>query len=126
MELAELERWVEDSPYELEAYEFVLRALDFTIQGFDEVRHVSGQELVEGIRSYARAEFGPMAKHVLNHWGVHATRDFGEIVFLLVERGLLRKTEEDSLEDFDDGFDFEAVFEREYYSDLALEQDGAA
>lgn len=126
MKLAELQRWVQDSPYEVEAYEFVLLALDYTIQHSGEVRHVTGQELVAGIRSYARAEFGPLAKHVLNEWGVYSTRDFGEIVFLLVERGLLRKTEQDRLEDFNEGFDFGAVFERDYYTDLPVGPEGSA
>ena len=119
MELAELQRWMDESPYELEAYQFVLEALEYTLESCSEVRHVTGQELLAGIRSYAKVQFGPMAKHVFNEWGVHATRDFGKIVFLLVERGLLRKTDDDRLEDFADVYDFQTVFEREYYADPA-------
>ncbi|NIY14277.1 MAG: hypothetical protein GWM98_05010, partial [Nitrospinaceae bacterium] len=66
-------------------------------------RHLSGQELLEGIRNFALQEFGPMSLRVLNTWGVNNTADFGEIVFNLVECGKLRKTEEDSRQDFLDG-----------------------
>lgn len=102
-------------PYRPQAYEFVLQALNHTLKSLEEMRHVSGQELAEGIRVFARQEFGPMAKHVLNAWGVTTTRDFGEIVFDLVGAGHLRKTDEDSIEDFDDCYDFEAAFERDYF-----------
>lgn len=106
-----------EGPYQLAAYDFVLRGLDRTIRALPEVRHVSGQELVNGIEVFAKEEFGPMAKHVLNSWGVKRTQDFGEIVFDLVEHGVLRKTEEDRLEDFTDRFDFTETFERDYYKD---------
>ncbi|NNM34734.1 MAG: hypothetical protein HKO53_16780 [Gemmatimonadetes bacterium] len=113
----DLQEFARSRPFELEAYEFVMRALDFTIQNLDETRHVSGQELVDGIREFAKGEFGPMAKHVLNTWGVRNTRDFGEIVFDLVAQGVLRKTEDDQIEDFENRFRFEVVFERDYYED---------
>ena len=115
--LPRMQRWVEDRPYRLEAYEFVMRALDRTIRGLDEQRHVTGRELLDGIRDAAREEFGPLAKHVLNQWGVYETTDFGQIVFDLVSQGILAKTDEDSLGDFEDGYDFGRVFEAEYYLD---------
>ena len=76
--------------------------------------HVTGQELVESARLLAISEYGPMAKSVLNHWGVETTEDFGQIVFQMVRRGLLGRTDEDSLNDFMDGFDFETEFVRNY------------
>lgn len=115
--LARLRERALEGPYTLAAYDFVLRGLDRTIRALPEVRHVSGQELVRGIEGYAKDEFGPMAKHVLNSWGVERTQDFGAIVFDLVEHGVLRKTEEDRLEDFADRFDFAEAFERDYYKD---------
>jgi uncharacterized repeat protein (TIGR04138 family) len=115
--VARLRARASEGPYSLAAYDFVLRGLDRTIRSLPEVRHVSGQELVHGIESFAKDEFGPMAKHVLNSWGLTRTRDFGEIVFELVEQGVLRKTDEDSIEDFADGFDFTEAFERNYYKD---------
>jgi len=113
--MLDLHEFARTRPYTAEAYDFVMRALDYTIQNLTEVRHVSGQELVEGIRDFAKMEFGPMAKHVLNTWGVRTTRDFGEIVFDLVGQGVLRKTDEDQIEDFIDRYRFEVVFERDYY-----------
>lgn len=113
--MLDLHEFARTRPYEADAYDFVMRALDYTIQNLSEVRHVSGQELVEGIRDFAKMEFGPMAKHVLNTWGVSATQDFGQIVFDLVEQGVLRKTEDDRMEDFADQYRFDVVFEREYY-----------
>ena len=73
-------------------------------------RQISGAELADGLRNYALAQFGPMAMTVLNRWGIHTTRDFGEIVFALLAAGLLGKTEDDKIEDFDDLYDFDAAF----------------
>lgn len=101
----------EDSRYHLEAYLFVNRALQFLQESLPRRRHVSGQELLEGIRVYALREYGPLSREVFNRWGVLACRDFGEIVFNLVERNLLGKTEQDRREDFSAGYDFEAAFE---------------
>lgn len=115
--LARLRARAAEGPYALSAYDFVMRGLDRTIRTLPEVRHISGQELVRGMETFAKDEFGPMAKHVLNSWGVTRTQDFGEIVFHLVEQGVLRKTEDDRIEDFADGFDFDEAFERDYYKD---------
>lgn len=70
-------------------------------------RHVTGQELCTAIRLYALEQFGYMAKTVLNHWGIHKTGDFGDIVFNLIEIQQMHKTPEDRREDFEDVFDFE-------------------
>jgi uncharacterized repeat protein (TIGR04138 family) len=100
-----------DKRYRREAYVFVREALDFTQRivaesNKDKVRHVSGQELLDGIRQFALQQYGPMAMLVLSEWGVAACEDFGEIVFNMVESGLLAKTEKDSREDFRGGYDF--------------------
>lgn len=106
-----LKRLLEKDPrYAAEAYGFLRAGLEFTVRRLEKPRHVSGQELLEGLRIFALAEFGPMAKTVLNGWGVLSTDDFGEMVFNLVEAGLLGKTEEDRREDFSDGFDFDEAF----------------
>ena len=104
-----------DPRYRADSYDFVREGLDFTIKelkksGNEESRHISGQELMDGIRRFALAEFGPMTLQVLTHWGIHATRDVGEIVFNLVEAHVLGKTEDDSPEDFDALFDFQDAF----------------
>lgn len=100
--------------YQETAYVFLLSALHFVLQRMDVPRHISGRELAEGVRDLAIDRFGPMARTVLEHWGICSTRDVGEIVFALVECGILIKEEEDDVRDFADVFDFEEVFERTY------------
>lgn len=95
-----------DPRYNEEAYTFVMAALGYTQAKIGEIRHVTGQELLAGIREYALQEFGVMAQTVLNHWGIRSSEDFGNIVFNMVEDGLLNKREEDSIEDFKNGYDF--------------------
>ena len=77
-------------------------------------RHLTGQELCEAIRVYALEQYGYMAKSVLNHWGVRSTKDFGEIVFNLIEIGQMRKTPDDRREDFEKVFDFEEGFHQDF------------
>ncbi len=108
-----------DPRYQSEAYLFVKEALDYTQKlvgkpSRDEVRHVSGQELLEGIRAFALTQFGPMATLVFEEWGVRRCEDFGEIVFNLVEIGLLGKTEKDSRADFQNGYDFDTAFRKPF------------
>ena len=76
-------------------------------------RHVNGQELCIGLRDYAVSQYGLLARTVLEQWNIRRTEDFGRIVFLMVEAGLLRKTDDDSIEDFTGVFDFDEVFGRE-------------
>jgi uncharacterized repeat protein (TIGR04138 family) len=96
------------------AYIFVLSALNYVLQHLPEPRHISGRELAEGVRDLALERFGPMARSVLEHWGIHETADVGEIVFALVEHGVLIKQDEDTRDDFVDVFDFEDAFETQY------------
>ena len=107
-----------DSRYKEDSYEFVLEALTFTQKKFREKRHVSGKELLEGIKILLMKEFGPFTLTVLKHWGVERTDDFGNIVFNLVEQKVLSKTEEDSIDSFRNAFDFEVVFDRGYKQGL--------
>jgi uncharacterized repeat protein (TIGR04138 family) len=104
--------------YDLEAYRFIFDALHFTISRLSEPRHVSAAELLDGIRDLAKKKFGFMARIVFQSWGIRRTGDFGEMVFILVNYGLMGKTEEDSIEDFDDVYDFKEVFDDEYLREL--------
>jgi uncharacterized repeat protein (TIGR04138 family) len=104
-----------DDRYKAHAYSFVLAAVEYTISLLPRPRHVSARELLEGIRRYGIEEFGPMAKQVFNDWGVASTEDFGNIVYNLIDQGLLSRTEEDRLEDFHGVYDFEKVFEEDYF-----------
>lgn len=95
------------------AYLFVLSALHYVLERLPEPRHISGRELVEGMRDLALERFGPMARTVLEHWGIRATADVGDLVFALVEHGILIKQDEDAREDFRNVFDFD-VLDRDY------------
>ncbi len=107
-----------DPRYHRDAYLFVREALDHTQKAITKdtrrVRHVTGQELLAGIREFALAQFGPMTRTVLEEWGVRRCEDFGEIVFNMVEVGWLAKTERDSRADFQDGYEFEEAFVRPF------------
>ena len=99
-----------DARYDFEAYRFCFQALDYTVETLGEKRHVTGRELLRGIRELAIQEFGPLAQMVLNNWGVYKTEDFGHIVFNLVKNNLMSKTEEDSVADFRGIYDFNEAF----------------
>ena len=110
-----------DNRYDRDAYYFVREGLDFTLKMLKKQhhattvqRHVSGQELLEGLRRYALDQFGPMAKTVLEYWGVHKCEDFGAIVFNMVDKSILGKTDQDSPADFTGGFDFVEAFVRPF------------
>ncbi len=100
--------------FHAKAYLFVLSALQSVSDSLEERRHVSGTELAQGVRRLALDQYGPMARTVLEHWGVHATEDLGEIVFDLVDCGILLKQDGDSPDDFRGVYDFEDVFEQDY------------
>ncbi|MBI3985284.1 MAG: hypothetical protein HY343_00030 [Lentisphaerae bacterium] len=111
-----------DPRYAFEAYVFVREALEFTVKQLNkpaetETRHVSGVELLEGIRQYALQEFGAMAQTVFHNWGVRRCEDFGAIVFNMVNRNILRKRAEDTLDDFSGGYDFTTAFRRPFEPD---------
>ena len=108
-----------DPRFHPDGYRFVREALDHTQKASgkenrDQVRHVTGQELLGGIRDFALAQFGPMAMTVLDEWGIHTCEDFGDIVFNMVEIGLLAKTEKDSRADFARAYDFYEAFRRPF------------
>jgi uncharacterized repeat protein (TIGR04138 family) len=108
-----------DPRYHREAYLFLREALDQTQRKLasnsrKEPRHITGQELLAGVREYALDQFGPMAKTVLNEWGIQSCDNFGEMVFKMVDHGLLSKTDNDSRADFTPGFDFDEAFCRPF------------
>ena len=106
-----------DGRYKSDAYFFVCDALEYTVQKLGknalakEQRHISGRDLLFGISEYSADQFGPLTCSVFAHWGIEQTRDFGEIVFNLVGAKLLRKTDEDRIEDFVDVYDFAEEFD---------------
>lgn len=112
----------EDARFDRKAYDFVRLGLDHTVKEMrkrdsaraERSRHVSGPELLDGLRIYALDQYGPLAKTVLNTWGVTRCQDFGDIVFNLIEYNVFSKTENDRREDFSDIFDFEEAFVRPF------------
>jgi uncharacterized repeat protein (TIGR04138 family) len=110
-----------DARYAPDVYRFVKESLDYTIKmqrrkrsRHAEPQHVTGRELLEGIRLHALQEFGPMARTILDHWGVRRCEDFGEIVFNLVDSGVFGKTESDSRTDFQSAYTFEEAFDKPF------------
>ena len=108
----------EDPRFDRKAYDFVRLGLDHTVKELrkkdagktERSRHVTGPELLEGLRIYALEQYGPLAKTVLNTWGVRRCQDFGDIVFNLIEYNVFSKTDNDRREDFADIFEFEEAF----------------
>ena len=118
-----------DARYAYEAYEFVFAALSHTQKLLGRVPaddgsvpgpqyHVSGRELVQGIRDLALREFGLMARIVFRMWGINRTADIGDIVFNLVEEKLMSKTDDDSRADFQDVFDLDQALVQEFHIEL--------
>ncbi|MCP4713003.1 MAG: hypothetical protein GY869_30615 [Planctomycetes bacterium] len=116
----------EDKRYPLEAVQFVREGLNHSVAKFHAdggesgtVRHVSGAQLCEGLLELALKRWGLMARSVLEKWNIKQTRDFGEIVFLLVNNGWMQKEPSDRLDDFDNVYDFKKAFRQGF--DLSLD-----
>ena len=110
----------DDARFTKGVYYFMREALDHTLNDLKrrkkirKTNHVSGQQLLEGIREYALEQYGPMTMTLLEQWGVNTCSDFGEIVFNLVEYGVFGKTENDQKQDFSKGYDFRMAFVQPY------------
>jgi uncharacterized repeat protein (TIGR04138 family) len=100
--------------YPVKAFLFVLAVLEHAHRTLGREGHMTGGEVCAAAKDLAVRDYGPAAKMVLNGWGFESTLDIGRVVYLMIEGGLLSKTEEDSLDDFRDVFDFETEFVRNY------------
>ena len=108
-----------------DAYRFVFESLQYSQEHLkkaaqdaeDDSAHISGPELLDGVRELGLKKFGMLAKTVFNHWGVKSTDDFGRIVFDLIECGEMRKTDRDQLTDFFGVYDFDQSLVRDYLID---------
>lgn len=110
---------IDDPRYDREAYLFVLNALNWSFRKLGRRRHLSGQEFTEFLVAYAQEEFGDLADCVLHEWGIFTTRDFGEIVYNLIECGKMTREPDDSIEDFDDVLDLsEALSDPDFVPQL--------
>jgi len=114
----------EDGRYDAEALKFVYEGLGATIQKIkeaadqDQPHHISGDELASGLAKLAIEKWGRLSRMVLNHWGVRTTRDLGEIVYLMIRHQWMTAQETDRIEDFDDVYDFQQVFEKQFQFNL--------
>jgi uncharacterized repeat protein (TIGR04138 family) len=104
-----------DPRYARDAYAFVMDGLDHTVSALEERRHVSAQELLEGLCLFARDKFGLLAFDVLSSWGLTSGRAVGDIVFHLIDAGILSRRDEDAREDFDTPFDLKRALEDSYF-----------
>ena len=117
-----LEHIVQQDPrFDREAYHFLRDALDFTIKARKKARetdaHVTGQQLLEGVRQYALKQYGPMVPTVFHFWGVRRCEDFGDMVFNFIRAGVFGKSETDSVDDFKGGYSFHDAFIAPYLPD---------
>jgi len=104
-----------DPRYGREAYMFLREALEFAQKRRRKSRapastHVSAAELLDGFRAYTLQQFGPMSMTVLDYWGIRSTGDVGRMVFNLIEAGIFGRSEDDRIEDFENGFSFDEAF----------------
>lgn len=113
----------DDRRYARDAYVFVSESLGYTVQRSGRAGHVTGPELCEGLAEFALGQFGRLARSVLASWGIRSSEDIGEIVFRMVEVGLLRKTDQDRREDFIGALDFDEAFDRGFQIHLASGED---
>jgi uncharacterized repeat protein (TIGR04138 family) len=105
-----------DAAYSTEAYSFLLEALARTRHDLDREGHVTGTELLAGIRKLATERYGPMAALVFQEWGIRSGDDFGSIVYELVDKGVLSRKAEDRIDDFLGGQPYQRIFEEEYFA----------
>lgn len=130
MAFADLVKVANMTPYPVDAFLFVQRGLDFTVRRIhgelqeaeiedvlsnpdNASRHVSGEELCWGLRDFAIQQYGLLARTLLKRWHIRESADFGHIVFAMVENNLMLKTDDDTIEDFRNIFDFDEVFSKE-------------
>jgi uncharacterized repeat protein (TIGR04138 family) len=123
----------DDPRYTLPAYVFVREALDFAHRAMGRgpqrslapgeepppEAHLTGQQLCEAVRQFALQQYGYLAKLVLNSWGIRSTSDIGEIVYNLIAINVMKKSESDRRQDFDDVYDFEQVFVQDFVFTVA-------
>ncbi|MDG5814227.1 hypothetical protein QA601_03995 [Chitinispirillales bacterium ANBcel5] len=102
-----------DIRYKLGAYQFVLNGLDFYLTSLGEKRHVSGTEFSFALLGFAHNQYGPVAQSVLREWGIKSTEDFGNIVYNMIQVGILSKQPEDSLDHFVNVVNFDDWFSKQ-------------
>jgi uncharacterized repeat protein (TIGR04138 family) len=106
----------EDGRFSAAAMKFVYEGIGYTAKKTTtEPHHVTGQNLCEGLRRLAVEKWGRLAMLVLNRWNIKATHDFGEIVYLMIKHEWLSVQPTDSIDDFNDVYDFKTAFKDEFH-----------
>jgi len=101
----------QDGQFSPKAVRFIYEGLGYTVRKLaGEPGHVTGQMLCEGLRQLALEKWGRLALLVLNSWQLKTTRDFGEIVYLLIRHKWMKAQPTDSIDDFNNIFDFKTAF----------------
>ena len=75
---------------------------------------IKGADLCRFFRDTLLTRFGPCAIDVLDTWNIKQTSDFGKIIYKLISVEILGKSENDSIEDFDNVYDFTEEFVMPY------------
>ena len=105
----------ENRRFSPQAFQFVYEALGYTAKKIvAEPGHVKGQTLCKGLRKLAVEKWGRLAMLVLNTWGVKTTRDFGEIVYLMIKNKWMSAQPTDSIDDFNNVYNFKTVFKKQF------------
>ena len=105
----------EDGRFSPKVVKFVYEGLSYTAKKvIGERKHVNGQALCEGARRLALEKWGRLAMLVLNTGGVKTTRDLGEIVYMMIKNKWMSAQPTDSIEDFDNVYDFKTVFKDQF------------
>lgn len=104
-----------DIRYRLGGYEFILNGMEFYLTSIGEKRHVTGQELTRGLLLFAQKQFGPLARTVLHYWGITKTEDLGNIVYNMIDIGIMSKQTEDSIEHFYNIIEIDYFFNHQKY-----------
>ncbi len=119
----------QDSRYPIDAYQFVREAVSYADDNEElgeftydlsvtedarvaaQERHLTGQQLCEAIRLYAINQFGYMARIVLKNWGIMETSAFGDIVYNMIDVGIMKKSPLDHRNHFDNVYTFDVFDE---------------
>lgn len=105
----------EDGRFPVDALRFIHEGLGYAVKKMgDEPDHISGQRLCYSLGELALEKWGRLAKMVLNNWGIKTTRHFGDIVYLMIENKWMSAQPDDSIDDFNNVYDFETVFKKDF------------
>jgi uncharacterized repeat protein (TIGR04138 family) len=104
-----------DGRFNARAFKFVHEGLSYTAKKIPaESHHITGQVLCKGLRRLAVEKWGRLAMLVLNTWNIKTTRDLGEIVYLMIENKWMSAQPTDSIDDFNNVYEFKSVFKDQF------------